>query len=88
MGDPAPHIIPLLRSTECCVAEGLCSPLDGRGVERGSAEGVVMDVGLTALAIQCKTCLLFLRGTRCRVAEESCLSLVVREVDHCVQAEL
>ena len=47
-----------------------------------------MDVGLTDLAIQCKTWLLFLRGTRCRVAEKSCLPLVVREVDCGMQAEL
>ena len=29
---PAQHITFFLCSTECCVARGLCSPLDGRGV--------------------------------------------------------
>ena len=47
-----------------------------------------MDVGLPDLANQCRIFLLILRGTRCRVAEEFCPPLVVREGDRGVRAEL
>ena len=47
-----------------------------------------MDVGLSDLANQCRIFLLILRGTRCRVAEEICPPMVVREGDHGVRAEL
>ena len=38
----------------------------------------VVDGGLSALAAQCKTCLSFLLGTRCRVGGDSCLTLGVQ----------
>ena len=100
MGDPAQAISFSLRGTECCVVEGLWFPLGVRGVEREvdrgvqaellepSAEGSCVGTGLTDLAVQCKTVFVFLRGTQCRVAEKSCLPLVVREVDRGMQAEL
>ena len=43
-----------------------------------------MDWGLTALATQCKTGSSFLLGTRCRVGGDSCLTLGVRGVKHCI----
>ena len=43
-----------------------------------------MDWGLTALATQCKTGSSFLLGTRCRVGGDSCLTLGVQGVEHCV----
>ena len=80
---PAQHITFFLRSTECCVGRGPCSPLDDRGGVR-SAEGIAMDWGLTALAAQCKTGSSLLLGTRCRVGGDSCLTLSVQVVEHCV----
>ena len=74
---PAQHITFSLRSTECCGGRGPCSPLDGRGGVR-SVDGIAMGWGLTALAAQCKTCLSFLLGTRCRVGGDSCLTLGVQ----------
>ena len=80
---PTQHITFFLRSTECCVGRGPCSPLDDRGGVR-SAEGVAMDWGLTALAAQCKTGSSLLLGIRCRVGGGSCLTLTVQGVEPCV----
>ena len=84
---PAQHITFFLRSTECCVGRGPCSPLDGRGGVR-SAEGIAMVWGLTALVIvcgdltalarRCKFTFSCLPGTWCLVGEEVQLTLVVR----------
>ena len=99
-GDPAQTISFSLYSTKCCVVEGLWFSLGVRGVEREvdhgvqaellepSAEGSCVDMGLTDLVVQCKTVFVFLRGTQCRVAEKTCLPLVVSEVDCGMQAEL
>ena len=80
---PAQHITFFLRSTECCVGRGPCSPLDGRGGVR-SAEGIAMGWGLTALAAQCKTGSSLLLGTRCRVGGDSCLTLGVQGMKRAV----
>ena len=45
---------------------------------------MVVCMGLTTLARQCKFTFSFLPGTRCMVGEEACLTLGVRGVKHAV----